>query len=62
VSLDVSSSVDYINAIHDGQQRGSELENPIVDLLPAWSMKPIVDALCDIRGINLVAATTLGNR
>ncbi len=50
---------DYIHAILDGQQRRKQLEKLIVDLLPSWSMKPVVDALCVIRGINIVAATTI---
>ena len=31
----------------------------IVDLLPSWSMKPVVDALCVMRGINIVAARSI---
>ena len=50
---------DYINAIHDGQQRRKQLEKLVFDQLPSWSMKPVVDALCNIRGINVVAATTI---
>jgi transposase len=50
---------DYINAILDGQQRRKQLEKLIVDLLPSWSMKPVVDALCVMRGINIVAATSI---
>jgi transposase len=50
---------DYINAIHDGRQRITELEKMLIELIPAWSMKPVVDALCMIRGINVVAAITI---
>jgi transposase len=49
---------DYINAIHDGQQRSRELEKMLVELIPTWSMEPVADALCSIRGISVVAATT----
>jgi transposase len=48
---------DYINAILDGQQRRKELEKMLVDLIPTWSMQPVVHALCIMRGINIVAAS-----
>jgi transposase len=50
---------DYINAILDGQQRRKELEKMLVDLIPTWSMQPVVHALCIMRGINIVAASTI---
>lgn len=37
---------DYINAIHTGHQRRQELEKLILELLPTWSMQPLVQALC----------------
>jgi transposase len=49
---------DYINAIHDGEQRHEWLVRQIEELFPEWSMKPLVDALCLVKGINLIAATT----
>ncbi len=50
---------DYINAIHDGQQRSRELEKMLVELIPTWTMEPVADALCSIRGISVVAASTI---
>jgi len=50
---------DYINAIHDAEKRHEQLVKQIEDLLPHWSMKPLVEALCLMKGINLIAATTL---
>lgn len=50
---------DYINAIHDGEKRHDQLIGQIEELLPHWSMKPLVDALCLMKGINLVAAATI---
>jgi transposase len=50
---------DYINAIHDGEQRHAALVKQIEGLLPEWSMKPLVDALCIMKGINMIAATTI---
>jgi transposase len=50
---------DYINAIHDAAKRHAQLVTQIEDLLPHWSMKPLVEALCLIKGLNLIAAATL---
>jgi len=50
---------DYIDAIHDGEKRYKQLIKQVEDLLPHWSMKPLVEALCLMKGINLVAATTI---
>jgi transposase len=50
---------DYISAILAGQQRQKQLEKLILDLLPSWPMKPVVDVLCVIRGIIIVAATSI---
>jgi len=50
---------DYINAIHDSEQRHAQLVGQIEKLLPEWSMKPLVDALCVMKGINMIAATTI---
>jgi transposase len=50
---------DCINAIHDAKERHDRLVKQIQDLVPLWSLKPLVDALCMMRGINLIAATTI---
>jgi transposase len=50
---------DYINAIHDSEQRHAQLVEQIENLIPEWSMKPLVDALCVMKGINMIAATTI---
>jgi transposase len=50
---------DYINAIHDAGKRHAQLVKQIEELLPHWSMKPLVEALCLMKGINLVAAATI---
>ncbi len=50
---------DYINAIHDAEKRHAQLVKEIEHLLPQWSMKPVVEALCVIKGISLIAATTI---
>jgi transposase len=50
---------DYINAIHDEGKREGQLVSQIEQLLPHWRMKPLVDALCLMRGLNLVASSTV---
>jgi transposase len=50
---------DYINAIHDAEDRERKLVKQIEELLPQWTLKPVVDALCLLKGINLVAAATI---
>lgn len=50
---------DYINAIHDGEKREDQLIKQIEKLLPQWQMKPLVDALCLMKGLNLVASATV---
>jgi len=50
---------DYINAIHDGERREEQLIKQIKNLLPHWHMKPLVEALCLMKGLNLVASTTV---
>ena len=50
---------DYINAIHDAEGRHAQLVKQIEHLLPEWSMKPLVEALCLLKGISVIAATTI---
>jgi transposase len=50
---------DYVNAIHDGQKRHDQLVKMIESLIPQWSMKPLVDALCVMKGVNVIAASTV---
>jgi transposase len=50
---------DYINAIHDGEKREGQLVKQIETQLPHWTMKPLVDALCLMKGLSLVASATV---
>jgi transposase len=50
---------DYINAIHDGKKREGQLIKQIEKLLPHWRMRPLVDALRLMKGLNLVASATV---
>jgi transposase len=50
---------DYINAIHDAEKRHEQLVKLNEDLIPSWSLQPLVKALCLMKGINLIAAATI---
>ncbi len=50
---------DYIGAVEDGETRVRRLMRQIEELVPAWSMAAVVDALQAMRGISLLAAVTL---
>jgi transposase len=41
---------DYIHAVEDAEARLERLERQIEELLPAWSMAPVVEALQAMRG------------
>jgi transposase len=41
------------------EQREGRLIKQIERLLPNWKMKPLVDALCLMKGLNLVASATV---
>lgn len=50
---------DYVNTVLDGRQRHDQLVSMIESMLPAWSMKPLHDALCTMRGIDTISAATI---
>jgi transposase len=50
---------DYIHAVHDAEARRDRLTRQIEDLLPGWSMAPVVNALQAMRGVALVVAITV---
>ena len=50
---------DYINAIKDAADRHTALVKQIERLVPEWKMKPLVEALCVMKGLDLVASSTL---
>ena len=47
---------DYID---DGEARLARLEQQIEDLLPSWSMAPVVEAVQAMRGVGLIVAVTV---
>lgn len=50
---------EYLHAITDATARIARLEQAMRDTLPAWSLKPLVQALQAMRGVQLIAAMTL---
>jgi transposase len=50
---------DYIHAVEDAEARRDRLTRQIEELLPSWSMAPVVEALQAMRGVALVVAVTI---
>ena len=50
---------DYIHAVQDAEARRDRLTRQIEELLPNWSMAPVVTALQAMRGVALVVAVTI---
>lgn len=50
---------EYLHAISEACARIQRLEHALRELLPAWPLAPVVHALQALRGIDLIAATTL---
>jgi len=49
----------YLSSAAHALARRDELEAQIRELLPNWSLRPVVDALQSLRGIALITAVTL---
>jgi transposase len=50
---------DYIHAVEDAEARLARLEHQIEELLPSWSMAPVVEAVQAMRGVGLIVAVTV---
>jgi transposase len=50
---------DYTHAVADAEARLARLTQQIAELLPSWSMAPVVTALQAMRGVALVVAVTV---
>jgi transposase len=50
---------EYLHAITEANARVARLEQALRDTLPEWSLKPLVQALQAMRGVQLIAAMTL---
>jgi transposase len=50
---------EYLHAITEATARIARLEQALRDALPEWALKPLVQALHALRGVQLIAAMTL---
>jgi transposase len=50
---------DYIHAVTDAEARVLRLTKQIAELVPQWSMSPVVEAMQAMRGVALIVAVTL---
>ena len=50
---------DYIDAVADAEARVERLTGQIADLLPNWSLAPVVDAVQAMRGVGFIVAVTV---
>lgn len=50
---------DYIHAVEDAEARLARLGRQIEELLPTWSMAPVVEAVQAMRGVGLIVAVTV---
>lgn len=50
---------EYLHAITEATARIARLEQAMRDTLPEWSLKPLVQALQALRGVQLIASMTL---
>jgi len=50
---------EYLHSITEATARIARLEQAMRDTLPEWSLKPLVQALQAMRGVQLIAAMTL---
>jgi transposase len=50
---------DYIDAVADAEARVERLTGQIADLLPSWSLAPVVDAVQAMRGVGFIVAVTV---
>ena len=50
---------DYIDAVERAEMRRDQLQQQITELVPEWSLAPLVEALQALRGVALITAVTL---
>ena len=50
---------DYVHAVTDAEARVDRLTKQIADLVPAWSLAPVVEAIQAMRGVAFVVAVTV---
>jgi hypothetical protein len=49
----------FLNRVEQAEARKKELESQIAELVPAWTLAPVVTAIQALKGIGLVIAATL---
>jgi transposase len=50
---------DYVHAVTDAEARVERLTRQIADLLPSWSLAPVVEAIQAMRGVASIVAVTV---
>jgi len=50
---------EHVQRIERAEELGERVQQAIVDLLPAWTLAPVVEALQALRGVSVVNAATL---
>ncbi|EAU46120.1 IS110 family transposase, partial [Salipiger bermudensis] len=50
---------DYVDAVSDAEVRVERLTTQIADLLPTWSLAPVVEAVQAMRGVAFIVAVTV---
>jgi transposase len=50
---------EYIDIVKDAQQRVAAMEEEMRKALTGWTLKPVVDGLMALRGVDLIAAMTI---
>jgi transposase len=50
---------DYANAVLDADDRVKRVETQIAEVIPQWSMQPVIGALCAMRGVSTIIAASV---
>ena len=50
---------EYVDAVLEAQRRVSGLEEQIHQAVSSWSLRPLVEALISLRGVNVLTAVTV---
>ena len=50
---------DYVHAVADAEQRVERLTGQIAELVPPWSLAPVVEAVQAMRGVGFIVAVTV---
>lgn len=50
---------DYVDAVADAEVRAEKLTGQIADLLPSWTLAPVVEAVQAMRGVAFIVAVTV---